>query len=350
MGLKSFIILAIALSVILAEDPVHSCPKYTCEKGTDTSCVNVKSGLKTDGFNKISLTDICKKGEFCDVPQPSYITLPDVDKDTAYTCKATPEPSTKVVRFPGEKCDKNEDCIKTEEGTGTCTSGYCTGIAEGKACQLTAACLAGFYCDKTSNKCTAQKKEGDCKESSECVNNLLCNKGKCSLTPYGLDIGAELDKEDPDFNAYKCKLGLDHKGKCASLVQEETGDKDGFVECKYGETCKYKIGDEEKKDTCACGINGEGKGYCPLGFNKREDKLKGYFVKVASIFKNTCHSLSRAQCYQQTSTAQGFAIDMYNFAKAHLLHNAVPCAEAVLSGNFVSFSTMAVVLLISLLF
>jgi hypothetical protein len=75
MRLNSILILAITLSAILAEDPVHSCPKYTCEKGTETSCVNVKSGIKTVGFNTISLTDICKKGEYCDVPFPSYKTL-----------------------------------------------------------------------------------------------------------------------------------------------------------------------------------------------------------------------------------------------------------------------------------
>jgi hypothetical protein len=349
MRLKFIVIIAIALSVILSDDPVHSCPKYTCEKGTETSCVNGKSGLKTDGFNKISLTEICKKGEYCDVPPPSYRTLSDVDKDTAYTCKDF-ETSNWKVRFPGENCDKNEDCLEVAEITPTCVSGYCSGIAEGKICKFTASCVVGLYCDKKSNTCVKQKSEGDCTESSECVNHLLCHKGKCSLTPFSLKVGAEIDKEDPDFNEVKCKLGSVSNGKCASLVQEEAGDKDGFVECKYGETCKYKFGDDEKNKPCACGYNADGKGYCPLGTNKREELLTKAYGKLASLFKNTCHTLRRSFCYEKASTAQGFALDFVNFDKAHLLHNAVSCADAVLSGNFVNFSTIAVVIFISLLF
>jgi hypothetical protein len=229
-------------------------------------------------------------------------------------------------------------------------SDYCFGIAEGKTCKSTARCVAGLYCDKNSNNCFKQKLEGDCTESSECVNHLLCHKGKCSLTPYSLDIGAEVDKEDPDFNVYKCKLGYVSNNKCLSIIQEEAGDKYGFVECKYGETCKYKFGDFEIKEDCACGYNADGKGYCPLGFNKREKLLIDTYGKMASLFKNTCHTLSRAFCYQKSGTAHGFALDFINFNKAHLLHNAITCADAILRGNFVSFSTMAVVLFISLLF
>jgi hypothetical protein len=351
MRLRSIVIVAIALSAILADDPVHSCPKYTCEKGTETSCVNVKSGLKTDGFNKISLTEICKKGEeYCDVPFPSYKTLSDVSTDTAYTCKAFGDPKNWKFRYPGENCDKDGDCIKVDDNTPTCVSGYCSGVAEGKACKSTSSCVVGLYCDKKSNTCVKQKSEGDCTESTDCVNHLLCHKGKCSLTPYSLDIGTEIDKEDINFHGFKCKLSdYDLDFKCVSLVQEETGDKDGFVECKYGETCKYKMGEHESTKPCACGFNSDGKGYCPLGFNKREELLTKAYTKMASLFKNTCHSVSRAFCYQKTGTAQGFALDFINFDKAHLLHNAVPCADSVLSGNFVSFSTMAVVLLISLL-
>jgi hypothetical protein len=349
MGLKIFVILAIAFCVILADDPVHSCPKYKCEKGTHTSCVNVKFGLKTDGFNKISLTDICKKGEYCNVPRPRYIMLPKVDKDTAYTCEINSyKPIT--VRYPGEKCDKNEDCYKVDETTPTCVSGYCTGIAEGNTCKFTASCVAGLYCDKNTNTCVKQKSEGDCKESFECVNHLLCYKGKCSLFPFSLEVGAEVDKEDPHFNDLKCKFNMVFNGKCVSIVQEEAGDKDGFVECKYGETCTYKIGDGVRKEECGCGFNADGKGYCPLGVNKREDKLKVYFSKAASTFKNTCHSLQRAGCYQYEYAVEGFPADLEKFSFAHIYHNAVPCARAVLGGNFMNLSMVAIALLISLLF
>jgi hypothetical protein len=110
------------------------------------------------------------------------------------------------------------------------------------------------------------------------------------------------------------------------------------------------IGEQGTDRDCACGYNADGKGYCPLGYNKREELLTKTYAKMASLFKNTCHTLSRAYCYQKTGTAQGFALELMNFEKAHLLHNAVPCADSVLSGNLVSFSAMIVVLFILLLF
>jgi hypothetical protein len=118
MNTGSLIIFAIVLAAVLADLPKHVCPKYTCEKGTDTSCALLKAGITTDGFNKISLTDICRAGEeYCDVPFPAWNILADVDKDTTYTCKS--KSTVAVKRFPGEACEKAEDCVKTEEGTGT---------------------------------------------------------------------------------------------------------------------------------------------------------------------------------------------------------------------------------------
>jgi hypothetical protein len=240
MRLKSIVIIAIALSAILADDPVHSCPKYTCEKGTETSCVNVKSGLKTEGFNKISLTEICKKENTAmSHSQATKLSQTLIPTQLTLARLLGGEPINLKFRYPGEKCDKDGDCINFDGYSPTCVSGYCSGAAEGETCKSTFICVAGLYCDKGSNTCVKQKSKGDCTKSSECVNHLLCHKGTCSLTPYSLDIGAEIDKEDPDFKDDKCKLGYAIGGKCVSLVQEEAGDKDGFVECKYGELCKY---------------------------------------------------------------------------------------------------------------
>jgi hypothetical protein len=274
---RSLIIFAIVLAAVLADPPKHTCPKYTCEKGTDTSCALLKAGIEKDGFNKISLTNICKAGEeHCDVPFPAWKTLPDVTADTTYTCKANTKPTVDVKRFPGEACEKAEDCIKTEEGTGTCTDKKCTGLGEGKTCASTAGCLVGFYCDAESHKCAAQKaKDGKCKESSECINELLCSAGACSIAPFSLESGKDLDNDDPIFNQYKCKFNYIHKNKCATLTQEAEGDKDGFMECQYGDVCKYKVDKDDVTGACDCGYNADGKGYCERGHNK--SKLFYYF-------------------------------------------------------------------------
>jgi hypothetical protein len=62
--------------------------------------------------------------------------------------------------------------------------------------------------------------------------------------------------------------------------------------------------------------------------------------KLANSFKNKCYSLSRANCYEQSNSSDviSFNQEIKKFTKAHLLHGAVPCADAVLGGNFVNFS------------
>jgi hypothetical protein len=354
MRIKNFFIFAIVIITILADDPIHSCPKYSCEKGTNKNCALVKAGLATDGFNRISLAEVCDNGESCDVPSPSFKTLADIPNDTGFTCKINIEPTNKILRFPGEKCYTNEDCLKTDEGTGICSSGHCTGIEEKHVCNTTAGCLAGLYCNTTFKRCFKQKEDGDeCSSSSECANHLLCHRNKCQFALFSLESGTELDEDDANFNDYKCKFGLHWFGKCVSMVQELPGDKDGFVECNYGETCHYKYGNEQVyREDCACGFNAEGKGYCPLGYNKRENDLTIAFNKLANSFKNNCHSLSRANCYEQSNSSDviSFNQEIKKFTKAHLLHGAVPCADAVLGGNFVSFSMMIVALFITLLF
>jgi len=323
--------------------------------GRGCRCALLKAGIQTDGYNKVTLTDICKAGEeHCDILYPQWNTLADAPADATYTCKANMKPDIKVQRFPGEKCEKNDDCIKTEDGTGTCDekAKTCTGIADTKECKSTAGCLVGFYCDEESHKCAAQKaKEGKCKKSSECVNELLCNAGTCSLAPYTLESGKELSADDTDFNGYKCKNNYSHKNKCATLTQEADGDKDGFIECQYGDECKYKVDGDEVKAACDCGYNADGKGYCTRGHNKRDKQLNDFYTQVGKTFKNGCHSLSRSACYLTSEkTNTGFAGDLNRITYEHLFHNSVKCAEAVLGGNFASFSMMAIALVISLLF
>jgi hypothetical protein len=262
--------LVIALVLIYVIADKHTCPRYTCDSGTGTSCVNLKTGLATDGYNKISLTDICKNDEeHCDIPPPPFQTLADADKDTVYTCKAnTVNPST-PRRYPGEVCDANEDCIKSGDKTGTCDKGKCTGVAKGESCPHTADCVVGTYCDAETKKCVDQKKKGKaCKKSTECINTLLCHKQTCNLTPYSLNAGTVLDEDDPKFNTYKCKFGLMDNSKCISMIQEEDGNEDGFIECSYGDKCKYKLDDMVQEQDCQCGYNTDGKGYCQRGFNK----------------------------------------------------------------------------------
>jgi hypothetical protein len=245
------------------------CPKYNCDKGVDTSCALLKAGITNDGFNKISLTNTCEKGKHCHVPFLPWRSLADVTSDTTYICTLNVQSDDMIKRYPGESCETDDQCIKSDIGTGACSNKKCAGLADREGCKSTAGCLIGFYCDAETHKCAAQKaKEGKCKESSECINELLCNASICSITPYSLDSGKDLDDSDPNFNQFKCKFNYTHKNKCATLTQEAEGDKDGFIECQYGDTCQYKVDGDDITGICDCGYNADGKGYCQRGHNK----------------------------------------------------------------------------------
>jgi hypothetical protein len=271
INLKQFIfLLLISLLSISAGD--ISCPKYSCVDTKDNSCASVKSMIKDNkGFNLVSLTDKCKKGEYCNMNFPPWIYLTEDKKDESFYCEQTP--SLTITRFPGEQCSTNAECIKSGPLTGECNNGKCSGGNDHADCFSHADCLAGLYCE--NKKCTPQKPfKSECTESAQCENKYLCHKGICQITPYSLDSGEGIDLMDP-FNGFMCKFGFTHKGKCGYLVEEELGE-DSFIKCNHGDRCKYTI--HGTKDTienaCSCGYNSEGQGYCEQGHNKSIIKIK----------------------------------------------------------------------------
>jgi hypothetical protein len=86
INLKQFIFL---LFISLLFTPVEgiSCPKYSCDDNNDDTCVALKSKVRNNkGFNRISLTDKCKKGEFCKVDSAN---LAASERDENFYCETS---------------------------------------------------------------------------------------------------------------------------------------------------------------------------------------------------------------------------------------------------------------------
>jgi hypothetical protein len=120
-----------------------------------------------------------------------------------------------MIRYPGEDCSQDEDCIKVpgDHATGKCQGSInktCSGNGEFLNCTNHASCLKGLYCD--NGWCTKQKGfNSTCSSSYECINSLLCNERICSFAPYSLNVGTRLHDYE-DFKDQKCKYGLAIQG------------------------------------------------------------------------------------------------------------------------------------------
>jgi hypothetical protein len=271
MGLKlNFLIISMTVVFTLKQ-----CPKYSCPDNEDTYCASLKTEKES---NKVSLSNICKISEYCDIQKIVWRTLTDASDDAKYTCKnATVLPQS---RFPGEDCETETECysIKGDEKVGKCIlddkvgKKLCTGLAEGDSCTDHGTCMKGLFCDLVKKTCAKQKVKGEaCISSWECINSLLCHEGTCSLEPYSLLVGHDVGEDVLDD--YKCQFGKSFDNKCISYYQDHNANHpSGFIPCNYGDLCEYSIAGLSSNKTfsqdCECGYNTDGIGYCPLGDNK----------------------------------------------------------------------------------
>jgi hypothetical protein len=256
--------LSIQVAYVISQQ-VKKCPNYTCAKGTENSCANVKSYISTIGYNYVNLTDTCKPGEICNVGSSPYAILSDIQRDEAFTCDIR-----QILRYPGEDCKHDSDCYKDEDykTTGTCVNNKCTGQGVDDPCDSHKQCLKGLYCNnKPSGICKPQLgKDEPCTTTYGCINSLLCHGNKCQLKPFSIDIGTVVGKQDDSF--LKCRFVLiDCDGICTSHNQTE--EYKDYLTCKHGDACTYSLnGGDTKYVNCPCGYNAEGLGYCPIGHNK----------------------------------------------------------------------------------
>jgi hypothetical protein len=264
--MKYFITLLL-LSFFTFLSGLPQCPKYDCSDNKNNICASIKSTLNDLSYNQITLSDICEKGQSCQIKYKHLSSLAYANQDSSFTCEANKEQNLKYL-YPGEDCSiKNSVCVKMGKKDGQCVNGKCTGQEENEACSTHVDCLAGLYC--SDNICRPQKTFGsDCSDSVECVNQYLCHNKKCELIPFSLNVDEPVGDHDTlDF--FKCKFHVfDSNRKCAAMLQKEQGDENGFVKCELGQNCNYTISGKDMSVPCSCGFNAQGFGYCGLGHNK----------------------------------------------------------------------------------
>ena len=327
----------------------QKCPKYSCDSSLPV-CLIGKNPFNERGDGiEISLnSEICSVNESCVLSSnTNSITQKDIlqimsKEQIVGTCSIYSYwPS---VRYPGEDCNINSDCISDFE----CLNGKCSGFSEGENCTHTQECKVGFYCNKDLMKCTSQKNEGEiCVEGWDCQNYLGCYKGRCrklGIIKPGV-INNEITSPFPgnDRRDLLCTTGdLDRElGYCVETKYNEewmrnkgkTEDEKGFIKCEYKEKCFYDNGKNIIEKECGCGYNSNGQGYCPLPSSKNPEKWNERVKNLANFAKNDCHSLSRFDCYLQNSIE-----DMINKRKydketinAHLFYDGLPCALKMFS-------------------
>ena len=327
----------------------QKCPKYSCDSSLPV-CLMGKNPFneKGDGIEISLNSEICSVNESCVLsPNSNSISSEDIlqimsKEQIIGTCSIYSYwPS---VRYPGEDCNVNSDCVDDSE----CINGKCSGHGEGENCTHTKECKVGYYCNKDLMECKSQKNEGEiCEEGWDCQNYLGCYKGRCrklGIIKPGV-INNEITSPFPGNNRREllCTTGeLDKElGYCVETKYNEEWmrnegkkeDENGFIKCEYKEKCLYDNGKNKIEKECGCGYNSDGQGYCPLPSTKNPDKWNERVKNLANFAKNNCHSLSRFDCYLQNSIEDMINKRKYDkeTIKAHLFYNGLPCAQKMFS-------------------
>jgi hypothetical protein len=137
INLKQLILFS---SISLLFISTRFCPEYKCVNKDDGSCASIKRYSTTS--SDVEITELCKTGEYCNIPQPPNIFLIDSGSDTFF-CKTEQPPKIGQVRYPGEECSSDDECIKTGS-VGECNKkGKCIGKSLGETCSGHAECLVG---------------------------------------------------------------------------------------------------------------------------------------------------------------------------------------------------------------
>ena len=352
----------------------QQCPKFFCDSQKQ-NCLYAYNPLQEDGNNISIILNpyACSEKEFCSLPEENKLI-----NTTLIMNKVLMEGQCKIYqgkngekRYPGESCNINSDCHIENS---TCVEGRCTGIKSGDYCNETKECLAGYFCSKEESKCVRQKNEGEkCSEGWDCKNFLGCFRGRC--IKFGtLKKGIKITNitayfPENDLRNYLCYTGElnEENGKSGDFCVEndydktwlndtkKSPDKNGYIECNYGEKCVYNNGRNKFSKYCECGYNSKGQGYCPLPSARNVGAWKERIKFIAESANNNCHTLSRLNCYENNNY-EYFVMKRIHESKtleAHLFYKSIDCAFKIFARQYnlkSNFYFIAIILILLILF
>ena len=326
----------------------QKCPVFSCVN-TGENCIYGNNPLQEDGNNISIILNplVCSEKEYC------YTNNNEINTDLIMSrkniegqCEIFQGPN-KGKRYPGENCILDSDCILKNS---TCKNGECTGKLKEEKCSNTSECVVGYYCNKESNTCKEQKKEGEkCSEGWDCQNFLGCFKERCikfGSLKNSVKITDDSFKDKKNFLCYTGELeGEDgiEGNYCAEndydmdwiKKEKKTIIENKYVECEYDEYCYYTNAKQKNKKKCGCGYNNKGKGYCPVPSARNLNEWNNRVTFFGESATNNCHSLSRFNCYLQNDYDYNVKkrIIEQKTINAHLFYGAVDCAFKIFIGE-----------------
>ena len=348
------------------------CPKFSCDS-KKLNCLYGYNPLLENGNNiSVILNPLsCSEKEYCTLPEENKLINTSIimsKEKVEGQCKIY-QGKKGIKRYPGESCNINSDCLIENS---ICKNGKCTGVGDGGFCNETEQCLAGLYCNKEEQKCIHQKNEGEkCKEGWDCENYLGCFKGRC--IKFGtLKKGIKITKESAyfpgnDIRNYLCITGelneengepgnycslYDYDSKWLNRTKKKP-DKNGYIECNFGEECIYNNGRNNMTKYCECGYNSKGIGYCPLPSSRNLGAWKDRIKFIGDSANNHCHTLSRFNCYENNNYDFYVKERIYESktTEAHLFYNSIDCAfKMFVKQNNIKINYILVIFLIAILF
>lgn len=191
------------------------------------------------------------------------------------------------LSFPGEYCEKNEDCL-----SGSCATGLCKGKILKDKCADDSECNAGMYCSNAM--CTMLSPlGGPCGAGVQCQVGSVCNIGKC------VAIGSLKDGTASD-NYLAC-ASMSMKNRVCIVGSKAAANiiAAGYV-CPAVKYCSYTDGSTAP---CLCGISSDGLKRCNKG--KGETNPQNYIAYAATIVKDfsKCHISKGVLCLYKNETS-----------------------------------------------
>ena len=326
-----------------------SCAIYQCDSEKKNEFCAISKYENKYNIN-VTLSDICPEGVGCKIGGDPNVVFYN-ESDINAKCYLIEENK----RYPGEKCDIDSECVFPLNNPSSqfhkCVDGRCNGMDENNICEDNTWCIAGYFCDKISGKCKEQlKKNENCYETKECKNDLICLNNKCADSLFSLSDGSDVPKnENEEFKKKFCQSMEIMYDKCVSFSDSEKSDQE-YQKCNFGSYCKYKVngleGEVYKFVNCPCGFNDVGQGYCPHFQDYNKGDWDEYKKLLKKHYDNECHTENRYHCYNDDK------LDDINKLKnklenGHLYYNAVPCAQKVLKGGYLSINKNWCLILLS---
>lgn len=322
-------------------NPKDTCPRFRCAKKEKT-CIQVS--LDDNNVKYVDLTSCKNKTEHCVFEQEFW-------RDSSYNSKCHDDEPARKNRFPGEKCEANEDC--TRGSLMECSKGTCVGAGLNEECSTTADCLVGHYCKtiisekETKKSCSPQVAIGEpCQKKFDCVNNALCLNNTC-VGYFSQAVGVSVDFPDLTDQEKRdaCEFNFVYNNTCALTSYASSSDVvNGLVSCQLDQKCNYTFGNATLPvQECQCGYNPDGLGYCPRahdGVNK--DLWKNYYTSLSNVYNNNCHSMNRDSCPEVSEKVTSEHLKQ-EFNTNVKYQNAVECARDVLGGasSYLALSCLA---------